>query len=167
MRDEKEMISGVEFTYYFICKRKLYLFANNLTFEQTNQDVRMGKVIEESYYKRSDKSKGVDDINLDKVDFKNEIVCEVKKSSKHREVDEWQCKYYIYYLQRHKGITLKKGILQYPEERLVVECYLEDEDIDQIESIICEIDIIKNGQLPPKIHQKICKKCAYYDFCYV
>lgn len=167
MIENNEHISGVEFTYYFLCHRKLYLFANNITFEHTNEDVKIGKIIEENHYKRASKSKGVGDINMDKIDFRKGIVYEVKKSSKHKALDQWQGRYYLYYLQQYRGLTLNKAVIQYPEERLTLTCTLNDKEIKEIESIVGAIEDIKKGGLPPVMNKALCKKCAYYEFCYI
>lgn len=167
MMSSGELVSGVEFTYYHLCRRKLFLFTNNISFEGTNQDVKLGKIIENTYYKRASKSKGIEDINLDKVDFKKGIVYEVKKSSKHKDIDQWQGKYYLYYLERVKRFVLKKAVIQYPEERLSIDCYLTEDDKETIENILGEIEAIKGGKLPLFQPSHLCKRCAYYEFCYV
>lgn len=37
-------ITGTMVEYYFVCKRKLYYFAKDLTMEQENESVLLGKV---------------------------------------------------------------------------------------------------------------------------
>ncbi len=45
---------------------------------------------------------------------------------------------------------------------------LTDEDCGEIEKIICEITQIKKRNIPPDdCNKKICKKCAYYDLCFI
>ena len=49
-------ITGIYFNYFQICKRKLWLFANGINFEQTSDLVLEGKLIyESSYSQRSSK----------------------------------------------------------------------------------------------------------------
>ena len=38
-------ISGMMFYYYFVCKRKLWFFANEIQMESENEDVIIGKLI--------------------------------------------------------------------------------------------------------------------------
>mgnify|MGYP003405426209 CR=1 FL=1 len=49
-----------------------------------------------------------------------------------------------------------------------IDVFLEDGDVEKIEKIIDEIDGINKLQIPLSIeNKKICKKCAYYELCYV
>lgn len=43
-------ISGTMFYYYFVCKRKLWFFANEIQLENENEDVIIGKLIDENSY---------------------------------------------------------------------------------------------------------------------
>lgn len=58
---------GIKFNYYYICKRKLWLFDKGIAFENTSDRVLQGKVVHENSYPR-EKHKEVlidDTINLD------------------------------------------------------------------------------------------------------
>lgn len=47
-------ITGTEFNFYQLCRRKLWLFANGINMEHTSELVYEGKLIhEESYPQRS------------------------------------------------------------------------------------------------------------------
>ena len=49
-------ITGTAINYYFLCHRKLWLFANNIQMEHTSDLVYEGKLIHEfSYDQRSEK----------------------------------------------------------------------------------------------------------------
>ena len=52
---EKE-ITGVMIYYYEVCKRKLWYFYNEIQMEQGNEDVLIGKAIDEETYNRLSKS---------------------------------------------------------------------------------------------------------------
>ena len=56
-------VQGVKINYYYICKRKLWLFSKGITMEQNSSRVESGKIVHENSYKRM-KSKEVlvDDI---------------------------------------------------------------------------------------------------------
>lgn len=43
-------ISGMMFYYYFVCKRKLWFFTNEIQMESENEDVIIGKLIDENSY---------------------------------------------------------------------------------------------------------------------
>ena len=92
---------------------------------------------------------------------------EVKKQKSIEEAGIWQLKYYIYFL-RKRGINIEKGILDYPKLKKREEIFLTEEDEKRIEEILLEIREIVNLKLPPKLEKlKICKKCAYFEYCYI
>ena len=65
--------------YYFICERKLWYFINEISMEQNNELVSIGKILDETTYTREKKNIMID--NTINVDFiKNgAILHEVKK----------------------------------------------------------------------------------------
>lgn len=153
--------------YYFVCKRKLWFFSNNLDMEHTSELVGIGKLIDETSYDRERKHILIDEmINVDFLkDWK--VIHEVKKSKKLDEAAKWQLKYYIWVL-RNKGVNIKKGILDYPLLRKREEIYLTTEEENELMEVLKDIENILNTTLPPyAINKPYCKKCAYYEFCYV
>lgn len=160
-------ISGMMFYYYFVCKRKLWFFANEIQMESENEDVIIGKLIDENSYSRELKHVLID--NTVNIDFIKEwkILHEVKKQKSVEEAGIWQLKYYIYFL-RKRGINIEKGILDYPKLKKREEIFLTEEDKKRIEEVLLEIREIVNLKLPPKLEKlKICKKCAYFEYCYI
>ena len=109
-------ISGLMMNYYFVCKRKLWCFSRNLNFEETNENVKMGKLIDESRYSFETKQIAIEEtVNIDFI--RNwKVVHEIKKSKAIEEAAVWQVKYYIYFLKK-RGIEIEKGIIDYPEIR--------------------------------------------------
>ena len=153
--------------YYFVCKRKLWYFSNGLNMEHTSELVGIGKLIDENTYDREKKSILIDEmINIDFLkDW--EIVHEVKKSRKLDEAAKWQLKYYIWVL-RNKGIDIKKGILDYPLLRKREEIYLTAQEENELVKVLKDIEFILDMDLPPSVINKpYCKKCAYYEYCYI
>ncbi len=163
------MITGTHINYYFVCRRKLWLFANNIQMEHTSDLVYEGKLIhEESYPQRSAKYEEIQigGIKVDYYDPKNKIIHEVKKSDKVEDAHLWQLKYYLYVFEK-AGIEGVTGILEYPKLRQTDEVILSSRDIEEIKLIEKEIEQIVEGK-PPEIEKmKICKRCAYFDFCFV
>ncbi len=160
-------ISGMMFYYYFVCKRKLWFFANEIQMESENEDVIIGKLIDENSYSRELKHVLID--NTVNIDFIKEwkILHEVKKQKSVEEAGIWQLKYYIYFL-RKRGINIEKGILDYPKLKKTEQIFLTEEDEKRIEEVLLEIREIVNLKLPPKLEKlKICKKCAYFEYCYI
>lgn len=160
-------ITGVMVYYYFVCKRKLWFFANNVTMEQNSDLVSMGKLIDETSYSREKKHILINEsINIDFLrDWK--VIHEVKKSRQIEEASIWQLKYYIWVLKQ-KGVDIEKGILDYPLLRKREEVILTQEDEQRLEKILKEISTIVDLKLPPNLKKKsMCKKCAYYELCYI
>lgn len=163
----EERITGVMIYYYFVCKRKLWYFMNEINMETENENVLLGKLLDESSYKKDDKHINIDNvINIDFIREHRELH-EVKKSRAIEEAGIWQVKYYLYYLKK-RGVSDLKAKIDYPliKKNLVVE--LTGEDEIRIEEIIREITDIKAQLLPPEFDvRKICNKCAYHDLCFI
>lgn len=160
-------VTGTMFYYYFVCHRKLWCFINNITLEDESENVLLGKLLDENSYGREDKQILIDEtVNIDFIrDWK--VLHEVKKSKSIEEASMWQVKYYLYFLQQ-RGIPIEKGILDYPKIKQRREVYLEEGDSENIQKILKEIENIANQNTsPPVINSKICKACAYYEFCYI
>ena len=162
-------ITGTHFNYFQVCKRKLWLFANNVNFEQTSDIVYDGKLIhEDSYSMRSSKYEEIeiDGIKVDYYDTKNKVIHEIKRSNKIEQAHEWQLKYYMYVFEQH-GVTDVKGILEYPTLRKTQAVVLSDVDRDRIKEIVANIEmIISSDECPPIQKKGICKSCSYYEFCF-
>lgn len=160
-------VQGVKINYYYVCKRKLWLFSKGITMEQNSNRVLFGKIVHEDSYKRmKNKEVLIDDIlKLDII--KDEYVKEVKISSKMKEADEMQLYYYLYYLKNSMGIE-KKGTINYVKEKKQEELILTEEKERIIENTLININEINMKLSPPKIEKKsYCTKCAYYEFCFV
>ncbi len=162
------LITGTHFNYYLICHRKLWLFANGITMEQTSDAVHLGKLIHEnSYGQRSDRFKeiAIEGIKIDYFDTKKNVVHEIKKSDKKEEAHIWQVKYYLYVLEQN-GINAT-GLLEYPKLRKTQEVLLDPPDREYIESAKKEIEkIIGAETCPERISKSKCRNCSYYDFCW-
>lgn len=163
----EERITGVMIYYYFVCKRKLWYFMNEINMETENENVLLGKLLDESSYKKDDKHINIDNvINIDFIREHRELH-EVKKSRAIEEAGIWQVKYYLYYLKK-RGVSDLKAKIDYPliKKNLVVE--LTGEDEIRLEEIIREIIDIRHQLLPPEFEaKKICNKCAYHDLCFI
>ncbi len=158
-------VTGTEFNYYLLCKRKLWLFAHDVEMEHTSDNVLLGKLIDEESYSRKKKEIIID--NAVKIDFfDNNTVHEVKKSNKMEDVHIGQVLYYIYRL-RKKGVDIRKGVINYPKQKRTTEVILTPERENEIKNTVEKVIKIKNAeQAPDVLNSKICKKCSYEDFCY-
>ncbi|MCI9365559.1 MAG: CRISPR-associated protein Cas4 [Clostridia bacterium] len=153
--------------YYFICTRKLWYFANEISMEQNSELVSIGKIIDETSYKREKKSILIDDtINVDFIGSGARLH-EIKKTKAIEEAGIWQLKYYMYYLE-NKGVENITAEIDYPLLRETKEIILDDEDRKVLENVIKNIEEIVIKDRPPEtVEDKKCKKCSYFDLCYV
>lgn len=161
--------TGTHFSYYHICHRKLWLFANGINMEHTNDTVYDGKLIHEgSYPQRTERYEeiSIEGIKVDYFDAKRRIIHEIKRSDKVEKAHEWQVKYYIYVFERN-GIDGCSGLLEYPTIRKTMRVDLTDEDREEIKRMEQEIlQIIESEDCPPLNKKRICKSCSYFDFCF-
>ena len=160
-------ITGLMVYYYEVCKRKLWYFVNEIQLEENNSNVILGKLLEENTYTRDEKKINIDGIiNIDFIHSKK-ILHEIKKSNSIEPASLLQVQYYLYYLEK-KGLIGLKGILDYPLLKQTVEVNLTDEDRENLDNIIIGIKEILRKESPPALEKKgICKKCAYFDLCFV
>lgn len=166
---EKMQITGTHFNYYLICHRKLWLFAHHVQMESTSDAVAEGKFIHESTYMQRNsnfRELEIGGIKIDFYDTVNKVIHEVKKSAKLEDAHVWQLKYYMYVLTQ-AGIEGVTGILEYPKQRQKEEILLSERDVAEIQTMQNEIEqIIQHSDCPSVINKPLCKRCAYYDFCY-
>ena len=163
-------VTGTHVKYFFICKRKLWLFANGISMEHTSQAVAEGMLIgKTSYAQRPDRYKEIE-IGGSKIDFYDvheKVVHEIKKSNSVEEAHEWQVKFYIWLL-RQNGISDVTGLLEYPKLRETKQVILTAADEAILLQVVNNIiGVVEKESCPAIIHSPICKKCAYYDFCYI
>ncbi|MBZ0181349.1 MAG: CRISPR-associated protein Cas4 [Melioribacteraceae bacterium] len=160
-------MTGTQIAYYFLCHRKLWFSSNHIELEQFDENVALGKFISESTYERQKHEIKIDDIVLDFYDSKNKVIHEIKKSDKMEEIHVWQVKHYILVLE-NKGVLGVTGVIDYPKLRQKVEVVLTDYDREKLIEIEGEIINIINLTCPPNtIDKPFCKKCAYFDLCFI
>lgn len=164
-----KFVTGLQIQYLQVCHRKLWLFSHDLGMELSSDLVAEGKLIDEnSYPQRANRWQqlSIEGIKIDHYDAQLGIVREVKKSNKKESAHLAQLKYYLFVLERN-GVTVRHGILEYPKLRMTEEVWLSEKDrqaIPKWESNV--VKIVQQETCPELIEKTICKKCAYFDFCY-
>ena len=162
-------INGTLINYYFHCKRQCYLHGIRLNLEDNSEQVKIGKAIHEEKAEGKENAEiAIDNIRLDKLT--KEYLTEVKKSDADVEASKWQLLFYLSVL-KSKGI-IRKGKLEFVEKNkkdkktLIIE--LTDETEKELKVYMEEITRLLNEEKPPEcINKNSCKKCAYYEYCYV
>ncbi|QAA33494.1 CRISPR-associated protein Cas4 [Clostridium manihotivorum] len=162
-------INGTLINYYFHCKRQCYLHGNRLNLEDNSEIVKIGKAIhEERSEGRENTEISIDNIKLDKLT--SEYLTEVKKSDADIEAAKWQLIYYLKVL-RTKGID-RKGKLEFVEknksDKKILLFQLDEKLEEELENYVNEIErLILSENTPPVLNSSKCKKCAYYEYCYI
>ncbi|RWZ90754.1 MAG: CRISPR-associated protein Cas4 [Hydrotalea sp. AMD] len=172
-------ITATHINYYFVCKRKLWLFSNGISMEHTSENVKEGKLLHEtSYPQRAERYREIEvsfpfntTTLLGKIDFydvQQNVIHEIKKNNTMEDGHVWQIKFYMWLTQLN-GFKNTTGILEYPLLKTTKNiAALTLTDIETLNKVCIEIsEIAASNTCPPVIQQKICKKCAYYELCYV
>jgi CRISPR-associated exonuclease Cas4 len=166
---DKSPITGTHIAYLHLCQRKLWLFAHGMNMEQQSDLVTEGRLIQEhSYPQRAERWQeiAVEGIRIDHFDAVRGILREVKKSNKREAAHVAQVKYYLFVLGRN-GIPVSHAILEYPRLRQTEEVYLDEQDLKDIPQWEAQARaIIAQADCPELIQKSLCKRCAYYSFCY-
>lgn len=171
MQNEYQNISlsftGTQVNYYFVCRRKLWLFSHHLEMEYMSDMVALGKLVHEESYTREKKEIVID--NKIVIDFSSGegIIHEVKKSRAVEEAHLWQLRYYLYYLKQ-KGIQPVIGEINYPLLRQREQIELTPEIEEHLMRALKAIEKILDQQSPPPIlkRRSFCTKCSYFEYCY-
>lgn len=161
------LFTGTQINYYFICHRKLWLFSHGLNMEHNSDTVYLGKLIGEESYDREKKEIQID--NLISIDFvgSDRVIHEIKKSNKMEQAHEFQLLYYLYYLKT-KGIDDVTGKINYPKLRQTVDIKLTPENECKLNDIFKAMQkIIDSKKLPERLKISFCKKCSYFELCWV
>ncbi len=158
-------------SYLHTCRRKLWLHAHEIRMEHTSDLVAEGKLIgETTYERRSDQYTQVelDGIKIDFYDPRTRTVHETKRGRAIETAHRAQVQYYLYKLHRH-GATDASGLIEYPDLRQTEPVApLTAADLPMIENWEAEVQrIVAQEVCPPVIRKPFCKKCAYYDLCYI
>ncbi|MDZ7336745.1 MAG: CRISPR-associated protein Cas4 [candidate division KSB1 bacterium] len=165
--ESSPQFTGTQINYYFHCRRQLWLFSHHITCEQDSDLVRLGKLIHEESYEREHKEIEIDHLKLDFFDIREGVLHEVKKSDSFEQAHEWQVLFYLYFL-KSKGIEGFKGEINYPRLRKCVEVVLTPEKEQQLIEILGDIQrIIRSPDAPPVQAISLCKKCSYFELCWI
>ena len=150
---------------YQICHREAWFYYHRLNPSQEHDLLIIGRLIHEDSYKRNKKEIMID--QLLKIDWlNNDIIAEVKKSSKHKKAAIIQLAYYLYYLKHEKDIIIS-GILLFPKEKKTEKIELTPELEKQIESLLDEMQtLLSKEKPPPPKRNRYCRSCSFREMCW-
>ena len=167
--DREMLIGGVKINYFYHCKRQLWFFSKFITMEHTSDYVMVGKLINQLSFSTITKDLLIDDkIRIDFVYKKNKVVInEIKKSNKFKIAHIFQLLYYLWYFKNVKGVNAE-GLIRYPKLKKIEKVKLTKENEFEIFKVIQKINKLTSLPTPPKpIKKPFCKKCSYYELCFV
>lgn len=162
-------ITGTVMNYYFHCKRQCWLHANRINLEDNSEDVRIGKILHELKAEGKKNTEiAIESIKIDKIT--DEYLVEIKKSDADTQATKWQTLYYLKIL-KDKGIE-RKGKLEFIEknkqDHKVVYIELTEEYEAELEKTLKAIEEYISTDKPEEaVMQPKCKKCAYYEYCFI
>lgn len=162
-------VNGTLMNYYFHCKRQCYLHGNRLNLEDNSERVKVGRAIHEVREEKiKDSEIDIDNVKLDGLTSK--YLIEVKKSDADIEASKWQLLLYLKIL-KDKGVV-RKGKLEFVEKNKqnnkIIYVELDKENEDKLNRFIKDIeDLISSDTVPDVLNSNSCKKCAYYEYCYI
>lgn len=161
-------MNGTLINYYFHCKRQLWLSYNKINLELNSEDVLIGKELHNELNKSKNTEIELDGVKIDKLT--DDYVIEVKKSDSNIEASIMQLKYYLYILNSYN--IKKDGKLKIIEkDKTTRDIKIKyDKKVEQeVKDTIIEIDKIINNSTIPTINKDVkkCKKCSYYEFCWI
>jgi len=159
-------VNGALIQSYYICKRQVWYMSHKIVPDQFNTNIEIGREIDSYYYNRDIKRSLIDNhIQIDVIK-KDDVIAEIKKSSRHEKSAIMQLAFYLYYLKHTKGI-IKRGILLFPEERKRKEIVLSEDLEEELEQTIEEINKIVKQDKPPKLERtRFCNRCGYNEICW-
>jgi CRISPR-associated exonuclease Cas4 len=192
--EDDTKFTGTQINYYFVCKRKLWLFSHNMELESESDLVHLGRLLHEQSYKRKFKEVQVDRIKVDflehkevgtvptdtsadrapKIQIEKEenrsssiILHEVKRSRSMHDAHVFQLLYYIHYLKKNYNTNVIKGILHYPLLKTNIPVDLTEERERQVENVLSGIKRTISLPSPPEaVWIKPCRSCAYREMCW-
>lgn len=162
-------INGTLINYYFHCKRQCYLHGNRLNLEDNSELVQIGKAIHEEKAQDYDNTEIViENIKLDRLT--SDYLTEIKKSDADEEAGKWQLYYYLKVL-KDKGV-IRKGRLEFQEKnrsnKKTVILELRKEEEQELEKYQKDIGkLLQQSKVPEAVFSECCKKCAYYEYCFI
>lgn len=162
-------LTGTIINYYFHCKRQCWLFGKRINLEDNSEDVKIGRILHELKSEgQANTEISIENVKLDKLT--DEYLIEVKKSDADIDAVKWQVLYYLKVL-KNKGIE-RKGRIEFVEknrqDKKIHYVDLDEQNEMQLYKLTDEIEILLEQDFPPEaIQLPKCKKCAYYEYCFI
>jgi len=143
--------------------------AHEISPDEDDTLLDLGRLLHEETYKREERDKGFDapgmKLDLVRKDEDGIVVCEVKKSDRFIRPAAMQLCFYLWRLKQ-QGIVAR-GELLIPKRKKRLRIELTNEREDELIRVIRNIEGLMAEMKPPAVtNGKYCSKCAYREFCY-
>ncbi|GAX90699.1 CRISPR-associated protein Cas4 [Effusibacillus lacus] len=164
---EKFHVTGTLVWYYHICPREAWFMARQIVPDEDDPNIDYGRFLQEKVYQREKKEITIGHLKLDimKSNSGKLVIGEIKKSSASKESARMQLLFYLYELKQ-MGIEAV-GELLFPEERRKEKIELDQQAIEEVESLKKKIMEVVNQVFPPPAKKvRWCRNCAYNEMCW-
>lgn len=141
--------------------------AHEITPEQDNSFLALGRLVEEESYRDEEKGFFLGDIRIDiaRCEEGALIIGEIKKSTRSRRSGIMQLYFYLFSL-KEKGVHAKGEVL-FPREKRKISLVLNDAIEKELQKAVREIKEIIAQETPPRREKTpFCTPCAFRDFCF-
>lgn len=168
--DQNAFLKGIQINYYIVCPTKLWLFSHFDTMEHSSDLVNLGKLLQENSFTKAKKDLIIDQkIAIDFIKKGNKLILhEIKKSNKIERAHVTQLLYYLFYLKHTKRIENLEGVINYPSQRKIIKVRLTTEKELELLNILQKIkELIKLPKPPNPEKKKYCRKCSYFELCWI
>ena len=161
-------VNGTLINYYYHCKRQCYLHGNRLNLEDNSEQVKIGRALHDEKNNKENTEIALENIKLDKMT--DEYLTEMKKSDADVEAAKWQLLFYLKILKDKR--IIRKGKLEFVEKgkgnSKILYFDLTEEEENKLQNTINEIEkLLDIPNIPEVLNKPKCKKCAYYEYCYI
>lgn len=138
---------------------------HGITPDEDAYSLEIGRAVHQIFYKDFRKEVELEGVRFDFLKKGENVVCEVKTSSRFLDATILQLSYYLYRLKAY-GVEAE-GEIRIPKERKRIEVKLNGELEKRLLSALEDIRKIMEMEKPPgPIKTRFCRKCAYRDFCW-
>ena len=160
-------ITGSLIEAYIFCPRQAWLLSRQISGNQDNDFLAIGRLISEHAYSREKKEIAIEGGKIDLIkDNDGELlVVEVKKSGKFLQSSKMQLLFYLFQLEKagHKV----KGELKIPKTKKTISVELTDNAKEELENILDNLSKCIAQEIPPKPEfSSKCRRCSYLEFCW-
>lgn len=161
-------VNGTLINYYFHCKRQCWLHGNRINLEDNSEEVKIGKAIHDIKDEQGkDTEISIDNVKIDKIT--SQYLTEVKKSDADVEAAKWQLLFYLKII-KDKGVN-RMGKLEFIEKNKTKNTIYVELNVDnlvELNQIVEDVEeLLKSDKIPDVERLPKCRKCAYYEYCFL